>query len=1020
MNLAEFTIKNRLISAIVILFCLVGGWSAYQNMPRFEDPEFTIRTAQVVTSYPGGSPQEVMNEVTEPLEAALQALQEVDEVRSVSSAGLSRISVDIKYEHSRTKGDLQVIWGKVRNKVDDAQRSLPPGAQESIVNDDFGDVYGLYYLITGKGFSPVQLRNYAKQLRDELLLVDDVANVAISGDQQEAIYVEVSRQRSAALGVSLNNLYNTLANQNAVTAAGDVFLSGERLIIQPSGDIVTVDAIENLVISDGEAGGVTRLGNIATVTRGLKEPAPFLIRYDGVSAIAIGVSNVSGANVVKLGNAIDEKIAEAESRRPVGIELHEYYHQGKIVDQAIGDFALNVVAALVIVFITLLVFMGFKSGVIMGVTVFMTMAATLFIMNLAGIPMHRISLGALVISLGMLVDNGVVVTDGILVGVKEGRNKLDVAIDVARRNMKPLMGGTLVGIIAFAPIGFAPGATAEYTGDLFWVVMIALGLSWFFAFTLTPLLCYMWFDEAKPGETVTKEKEGAFFRIYRSSIRKAITVRWIVVAATLGIFVTAMWGFQFVKNGFFPASTSPQVVVDYWKPEGADISQTKMDMVRLEEFVRTLDGVEHVQTLIGGGTLRYMLVYSFESQNSAYGQLLIKTEDYKQNDRIIGEIETFLASNFPTGQGKAWRFVLGPGGGSKIVATFKGPDAAVLRRLVNEAKAIMAADGGARSIKDDWRRPVSAIEPIYSESKGQRVGISREDLAEALNTNFTGKQVGVFREGDDLIPIISRAPADERQGLENIGDVQILSPTTGGVVPLLQVVDGVRSIWRDARLVREDRILTIKAQADPLPDELASDLLARIRPGIEAIELPDGYSLKWDGEAGDSSESNSDLASTIPLGFLAMVLVVVLLFNRIRQPVIIWSVVPLALIGVVIGLVTTQIPLEFIGILGLLSLSGLLIQNSLVLVDHTDNLIADGQPRFDALVESAASRLRPVTMGAFTTVLGVIPLYFDAFFKSMTVVLAFGLTFATLITLVITPVLYAIFFNIRRDETALS
>ena len=1017
MNLAEFTIKNPIVSSIFILFSLIGGWLAYQNMPRFEDPEFTIRTAQIVTSYPGASPLEVMNEVTEPIEAALQGLAEVETVQSVSSAGLSRVSVDIRYEYSPSKSDLQVIWGKVRNKVEDAQRSLPPGADESIVNDDFGDVYGLYYLITGEGYSAVQLRNYAKQLRDELLLVDDVANVAISGDQEEVIYVEVSRARSAALGVSLNNLYNTLAEQNSVSAAGDVFLSGERLVIHPTGEITTVEAIKNLIISDSQAGGVTRLENIATVTRGLKEPAPFFIRYDGAPAVAIGVSNVAGANVVKLGEAIDAKLQEAESRRPIGIELHEYYHQGKIVEAAIDDFALNVIAALVIVFFTLLIFMGFKSGVIMGVTVFMTMAATLFIMYMTGIPMHRISLGALVISLGMLVDNGVVITDGILVGVNKGRDKLEVVKEVTRKNMKPLIGGTLVGVIAFAPIGFAPGATAEYTGHLFWVVMIALGLSWFFAFTLTPLLCYLWFKQTGAVKS-EDQQDSAFFRIYKSFIRHAINARWLVVAGTIGVFVSAIWGFQFVKSGFFPASTSAQVVVDYWKPEGVDITETNKDMARLEAFVRGLDGVENVQTLVGGGTLRFMLVYSFESQNPAYGQLLIKTQDYKLNDRIIREIDAYLATDFPTGQGKAWRFVLGPGGGSKIEATFKGPDAATLRRLANEAKAIMAADGRARSIKDDWRRPVSVIEPIYSESKGQRVGVSREDLADALNTNFTGKQVGVFREGDDLIPIISRAPESERQGLSTIGDIQILSATTGQVVPLLQVVDGVRSIWRDGRLLREDRVLTIKAQCDPSPDELADDLLKRIRPQIEAIALPNGYTLEWDGEAGDSSESNNDLASTIPLGFLAMVLVVVFLFNRVRQPVIIWSVVPLAIIGVVVGLIATQTPLEFVGILGLLSLSGLLIQNSLVLVDHTDHLMQEGQPRFDALISSAASRLRPVTMGAFTTVLGVIPLYFDAFFKSMTVVLAFGLSFATLITLVITPVLYAIFFNIRGHETA--
>ena len=1018
MNLAEFFIKNPLVSALVVIFSLVGGGLAYQNMSRFEDPEFTIRVAQVNTSYPGASPQEVLNEVTEPLETAIQQLQEVDSVESVSSDGHSQINVTIKYEFSRSKSDLQVIWGKLRNKIDDAQSALPPGAGKSMVNDDFGDVYGLYYLLTGEGYSLTELNKYAKELRKELLQIEDVAKVAISGAPQEAIYVEVSRERAAALGVSLNSLYSTLARQNSVVAAGDVVLDGERIVISPKAEITSVEAIGNLIISDASEGSVLRLKHIATVTRGLREPTSFLIRYDGAPALAIGISNVSGANVVKLGAAIDENLKKAKSRRPVGMELHEYYHQGKTVDAAIKDFVMNVIMALVIVFVTLLIFMGFKSGVIMGATVFLTMTATLFVMQASGIPMHRVSLGALVISLGMLVDNGVVVTEGILVGIKEGRDKLDVVRDVASKNMKPLIGGTLVGVIAFAPIGFAPGDTAEYTNHLFWVVMIALGLSWFFAFTIAPLLCYLWLGEGNAAKTSEATGDSAFLRAYKSCIEAAINARWVVVAATVAIFVAAVWGFQFVKTGFFPASTSPQIVVDYWKPEGVDIEQTKADMLRLESHVRTLDGVEHVQTLVGGGTLRYMLVYIFESTNSAYGQLLIKTSDYKQNDRIIAEIDGYLNAEFPDGQGKAWRFVLGPGGGSKIEATFKGPDPAVLRQLANEAKVIMAADGGARSIKDDWRRPVSIIEPVYSASKGQRVGVSREDLANALNTNFSGQHVGIYREGEDLIPIVARAPKNERQGLSNIGAIQILSPTSGLTVPLIQVLEDVRTVWRDARLLRENRVLTIKAQCDPMPDELASDLLGRIRPKIEGIALPDGYTLEWDGEAGNSAESNRNLASTIPAGFLAMVLVVVLLFNKIRQPIIIWSVVPLAIVGVVIGLAITRTPLEFVGILGLLSLSGLLIQNSLVLVDHTDNLIAAGKPRFDALTESAASRLRPVTLGAFTTVLGVIPLYFDAFFKSMTVVLAFGLSFATVITLVITPVLYAILFNIRPHETA--
>ncbi len=1017
MNPAEFAIKNRLISVIVIVGALFGGWTAFQNMPRFEDPEFTIRTAQVLTQYPGASPEEVANEIAEPLETAIQEMQEVEEIRSTSRAGFSEISVDIKYEFSPSKSDLQLIWTKLRNKVNDAQGSLPPGATASVVFDDFGDVYGLYYLLTGEGYSPDELLIYAKELRKQLLQVEGVGKVSFGGEQTEAIYVEISRERAAALGVSISNVYSALSTQNAVVSAGNVKLGESRMEISPSGEIDSVAAIENLLISTSTDGSVSYLRDIATVTRGFRDPPTMLIRYNGAPALSIGVSNVTGANVVKMGEAIDAKLREIESLRPVGMELHEFYHQGKIVDASVQDFAFTVFLALVIVLGTLLIFMGPRSGVVIGSVLLLTIAATLATMNLAGIPMHRISLGALIIALGMLVDNAIVVTEGILIGVQAGRRKLDIAKEVVSRTKWPLLGGTLVGIIAFAPIGFAPGSTAEYTGDLFWVILISLLYSWLFALTLTPLFCH-WLFQEKADANAEPPKDGRFARGFKWFTRRALKFRWIVAFGAAGVFALSIWGFQFVKSGFFPASTTPQVVVDYWLPEGVDISTTDADMRQLEEYVSELEGVEGVQTLIGGGALRYMLVYNFESNNPAYGQLLIKVDDYNRIAGLIPDIQAYIDQSFPNAQGKVWRFILGPGGGSKIEATFKGPDPKVLRKLANEAKAIMAADGRALSVKDDWRQPVSVIEPVYSESSGRQLGISREDFANALQTNFSGRNVGVYREGDKLIPIISRAPEDERLGIENIYEVETLSSATGRVVPLSQAMDSVRTIWRNAQIKREDRVWTIKAQSDPYPDELASDLLARIRGPIEAIELPEGYSLKWDGEFGSSAEANENLATTIPFGVLAMVLVVVVLFNALRQPLVIWLVVPLSIIGVVIGLLTTGTPLEFMGILGLLSLSGLLIKNAIVLVDQMNLEIKEGKPRFDAVIDSTASRVRPVMMGSLTTVLGVMPLFADAFFRSMAVVLVFGLSFATLLTLVIVPVLYAMIFNIQPTESA--
>jgi len=1017
MDLAEFSIKNRLICFIIIAITLAGGWYSFQNIARFEDPEFTIRTAQIVTQYPGATPEEVANEVTEALESAVQQMQEVEEIRSVSSAGRSEISVDILYRFSQEKSDLQLIWTKLRNKVNDAQSRLPPGVQPSVVNDDFGDVYGLYYLVTGDGYSSAELYKYIRSLRTDLLSVEDVGKVQPLGMQQEAIYVEISRERANALGLSVDKIYGDLAQQNSVTPAGDIKLGERRLKFAPTGKIDSVAKIGSLVVSTATSGNIVMLSDIATVTRGYTDPPNFIVRYNGKPAIAIGISNISGANVAKMGTAIDAKLEETKALRPIGIEVHEYYHQGKIVKAAVADFALNVLAALVIVLVTLYFFMGLRSAVVIGAVLLLTIAATLATMYIIGIPMHRISLGALIIALGMLVDNAIVVTEGILVGAQQGRPKLEIAKEIVKRTKWPLLGGTLVGIIAFAPIGFAPGSTAEFTGDLFWVVMVSLLFSWIFAITAVPLFADILFAETKSSE-VEERPEHPFFTRYKSFMWQVLGRSRLAIMAVAGLFVLSILGFSLVKPGFFPPSTSPQIVVDFALPEGTDISKTDAEMVKLEKFLLKTEGVQTIQTLVGQGTLRFMLVYSPESPSTAYGQFLIKVDDYDLIADMLPKIQQHIDANYPDAQAKVWQFQLGPGGGSKVEAEFSGPDPVVLRQLADKAKAIMAADGGAISIKDDWRQPVSVVRVKYNDDNGRRLGISREELANALRTNFSGRSVGVYREGDQLIQIIARAPERERLDAASMRGVQITSPATGKSVPILQVVDGFETVWENPRLRRVDRVWTINAQSDPLPGGLAGDLRDSILAEIEAIELPAGYSFKWGGEFGDSSEANSSLASTLPLGFLAMVLVVVILFNALKQPLIIWLVVPLCLIGVVFGLLVTGTAMEFMAILGLLSLSGLLIKNAIVLVDQMDLEISEGTARFDAVIDSAASRVRPVMMGSLTTVLGVIPLFFDAFFKSMAVVLVFGLTFATILTLVIIPVLYAMIFRIKPEESA--
>ncbi|AFP32741.1 efflux RND transporter permease subunit [Marinobacter sp. BSs20148] len=1016
MNLAEVSIKNQVISVLVILLALVGGWNAYQEMPRFEDPEFTIRSALIFTQYPGASPEEVAREISEPLETALQQMQEVKDIHTKSSAGLSEITVDIKYDFSKSKEDLQIIWAKLRNKVKDAEQSLPKEAHPTVVNDDFGDVYGLSYFITGDDYSPDELRAYAKQLQKDILQVKGVAKVQLLGESEEAIFVEISRENSANLGVSIQNIYDILGQQNSVVSAGSVAIGDQRILIDPSGAIDSVDSIKNLLVSIAAEGKIIHLKDIANVYRGYKSPETKIIRYNGKPAIALGVANIAGGNVVVVGEAVDKKIQESESRRPLGMEVYEYYHQGKIVEESVDNFLINVIAALIIVIVSLFIFMGRHSAFVLAFILLVTVAATLATMQIIGIPIHRISLGALIISLGMMVDNAVVITEAILVGVQKGIKKLDIAKEIVSQTKWPLLAGTLVGVIAFAPIGFAPGSTAEYTGDLFWVVMIALLFSWLFAMTITPLACYWSFPEKV--QKTTAAKESVFYDKYKQLMHWALRFRWLVVGIVLSLFAVSLWGAQYMSKGFFPQSTTPQMVVDYWLPEGTRIERTEKDMKEIEPFLRQMNGVNAVQTLVGGGGIRYMLTYNSESTNSSYGQFLVRVDDYRNINSMMPEVQTYIEQNYPEARVKVWRFVLGPGGGSKIEAEFSGPDPKTLRRLANEAKTIMSADGGALSIKDNWRQPVSVIEPVYSDAKGRRAGVSRKDLADALLNFYSGKNVGEFREDEDLIPIIARMPGTKNATIDDIKNIQVLSAVTGEMIPIAQVTDGFRTIWRDGQIRSENRVFRIKVQTDPYPDELAADFLKRIRPYIEAIELTDGYSLEWGGEEGASNESNGNLMSTIPMGFLAMVLVVVVLFGKIRQPLVIWMVVPLALIGVVFGLVVTGIPLEFMGILGLLSLSGLLIQNGIILVDRMDLEIDEGKPRYDAIIDSATSRVRPVVLGSFTTALGVIPLFFDAFFQSMAVVLVFGLSFATLLTLLIVPVLYAMFMNVSSKETS--
>ncbi len=686
--------------------------------------------------------------------------------------------------------------------------------------------------------------------------------------------------------------------------------------------------------------------------------------------------------------------------------------QSDSVRASVANFIDNLIAAVAIVFVVLLLFMGVRSGVIIGFVLLLTVVGTLCVMLIDDIAMQRISLGALIIALGMLVDNAIVVTDGVLVRFQQEPNadKQQVVSEVVNATKWPLLGGTVVGIFAFSAIGLSPSDMGEYAGSLFWVILYSMFLSWVFAVTVTPMLCHDFLrvkaptKEAKPSKLVTG---------YKAVLQWVLSHRVVSCAMLLGTLVAAVWGAQFIPPGFMPESQRPQFVVDVYLPQGSDIRRTEQVVASIEKDVTQKDGITNITSFIGGGGLRFMLTYSPEARNPSYGQLLIDIDDYTKIAPLVGELQNELDAKYPDASIKVWKFMLGRGGGKKIEAGFKGPDSHVLRQLAEQAKAIMHNDPNLIAVQDDWRQQVPVLQPVYSAQEAQRLGLTTQEISAAIAQTLNGRNVGVYREGNDLIPLMVRAPENERHHERAIENSEVFSAQAGRYIPVSQLVDSVDTVYQDALLRRINRMPTILVQADPAPGVMTADAFNNVREKIEQIELPAGYELIWYGEYKASKDANEGLALSAPYGFAAMILAVVFMFNALRQPLVIWMTAPFAVVGVTIGLIAFQTPFEFMAILGFLSLIGMMVKNAIVLVDQADAEIRAGKEAYFAIIDAAVSRARPVLLGAFTTILGVAPLLVDPFFKSMAVTIMFGLLFATILTLVVIPLFYAVLFRVK-------
>ena len=1047
MNIAEWSIKKSVITWTMTVVMLVLGYFSYQDLPRLEDPEFAIKDAVIVTPYPGASPAEVEEEVTEKIEKACQELGQLKRVESYSARGLSTVKVKIKDKYD--KNALPAVWDELRRKILDVTPDLPPGAGPPIVYDDFGDVFGVYMALTGEGFTFAEMKDVAELLKRELLTVKDVKKVTFFGEQTEAIYVEMSRAKMAALGITQQEIFDALAAKNLPVDSGRIKIGPEYMAINPTGEFKSEKDFGGLFIAS-KGGRLVYLKDVATIRRDYVDPPKKLLRVNGIPAIGIAVSTIQGGNAVTMGNGVLKRIDGLMDQIPLGMDLVEISMQSKSVTKAVNGFIVNLLEAVAIVIVVLLIFMGLRSALIIGFILVLTIAATFVVMGYYQITLERISLGALIIALGMLVDNAIVVVDSMKVRMQKGEDGLAAAKAVVGQNAIPLFGATAVAVLAFASIGGMTNSTGEYCRSLYYVILISLSLSWLTAVTITPLMTKQFVLSKK--DKLVKDGDhkdpydNRFYKIYRGILTGAIKARWLTIAIVVGLFGASLYGFGFVENLFFPASTSPMFQVEVQFREGNHIRETEKGVEQIEDYLMKIDGVEQVASAIGGGHPRFILTYDTPVEAAGqYANLLVTMKDYRLINQLQQQMQNDLEEILPDAIVNVKKFNLGPALGGKIQLRINGPDPEVIRAMAEQAKAVFREEN-AKAVRTEWGDKVKVPQPVLAEDRARNLGITRPMLATALQANFSGTTTGLYREGIDLIPIIARAPLNERSTIEDMEELQVYSPSAGQNVPILQVMNGINTEWENARVSRWHRRPMIKIHADP-KTELPAQLFARVKPKIEQLLGVDvaayrgtplkegeqytastiplkyddilplkgkpGYFMAWGGELEDSADSTKQLSENIPIYFGMMILSVIFLFNAFRQPLIIWLTVPLSLIGVTAGLLLLKQPFGFMALLGLMSLSGMLIKNAIVLIDQIDLNIREGMPGFEAIVDSGVSRMQPVMMAALTTMMGMIPLFTDAFFVAMAVTIVFGLGFASVLTLIFVPVLYATFFKIK-------
>lgn len=1011
MKLVKYFLKNKPVTVLILLLVFIGGIFSYIKMGKLEDAPFTIKQAMVLTSYPGASPSEVQTQVTDVLEEAIQSLGELYYLKTENRAGLSKITVYVKKEIRAD--EMQQLWDKLRRKVNDAQEKLPAGASPSVVNDDFGDVLGVFYGLTGNGYTYRQLEEQAKLIKNDLLKVKDVAKIEIYGVPAPTIDVSVSPSMMSQSGITTTDIARAFDAQNKVVDAGGIETEENRIRIESTGNFYSLDDIANLTIVS-RTGEHFRLGDIAAISEGYKTPVSNMMRIDGEPAIGIAISTVPTGNVVDMAALVKERVEWFSSTMPEGYQLHSIYDQGYESDVANKGFILNLIISVITVVAILLFFIGFKNGILIGSGLVFSIFATLIVMFAGGIALQRMSLAAIIIAMGMLVDNAIVVSDSALVNMQRGMRKRVAILRACSATALPLLAATVIAILTFLPIYFSPHITGELLSSLVIVIGVSLMFSWVFSLTQTPFFIQEFVRRPRPDELQGELFCGKIYDRFRAALRYVIKHKYVATGSLLLLLIASAWSFKFIPKVFVPSLDKQYFTIDMWLPEGTRIEKTDELSLEIARYIHNQGQTEMVSSYIGRTPPRYYLSNIAFGPQPNYAQLLVKCHSPKEAKALNALLQDSIRIKYPEPLIKVNKFELSPLSEALIEARFLGPDPAVLDSLTQTAIEIMRQNPKVADARNEWGSMTLMIRPVYDPVKAGALGITKAAMMESVRSISDGLPVGIYRDNEKKVPVLLKSGTPDISDVTSLGNFPVWNGNKSA--PLSQVTERIETTWEHPQMRTYNRQLSMAAMCGVQPGYTMAEVHGEIRKEIEKIKLPEGYTFFWDSQFKDQREGLQALAKFFPLAFLLLIVILVALFGNFREPLIILCVLPLSLIGVAIGMLMTGFDFGFFPIAGWLGLLGMIIKNVIVLIDEINIQHRSGVAIYTAIIEATVSRTRPVLMAATTTIIGMIPLLFDVAFGGMAATIIFGLTFATLLTLFITPALYAIFYKVKEKQ----